>query len=81
MELQGKKFKSLLDTHQSLHFILYTHTDYNAEKIMQLYLVGILKEEREENKQQADESAKQIKLLEGTSVCFWTTKFFLSVLV
>lgn len=37
----------------------------NTEKHKCMELQGILKEEREENKQQADESAKQIKLLEG----------------
>lgn len=31
--------------------------------------VGILEEERKEKKKQADDSAKQIKLLEGTPVC------------
>lgn len=36
---------------------------------MQLHSVGILAGERKENKQQADESAKQIKLLQGMSVC------------
>lgn len=37
--------------------------------------IGILEEERKENKQQADESAKQIKLLQGTSVCLWIGMF------
>lgn len=32
---------------------------------------GILEKERKEKKQQADESTKQIKLLQGTSVCMW----------
>lgn len=40
---------------------------------MQLYFIGILEEERKENKQQAAESAKQIKLLQGTSVCVCVT--------
>lgn len=31
--------------------------------------VGILEEETKEKKKQADGSAKQIKLLEGTSIC------------
>lgn len=31
--------------------------------------VGILEEERKEKKKQADDSAKQIKRLEGTPVC------------
>lgn len=34
-----------------------------------IYFSGILEEERKEKKHQADESAKQIKLLQGTSVC------------
>lgn len=34
-------------------------------------LSGILEKERKENRQQADESAKQIKLLQGTSVFMW----------
>lgn len=33
-----------------------------------IYFSGILEEERKEKKHQADESAKQIKLLQGTSV-------------
>ncbi|KAF0036150.1 hypothetical protein F2P81_011462 [Scophthalmus maximus] len=37
----------------------------NTEKHKSMELLGILEEEREENKQQADESAKQIKLLQG----------------
>lgn len=43
---------------------------------MLVYFVGILEEERKENKQQADKSAKQIKLLQGTSVMFVDGKFF-----
>lgn len=35
---------------------------------MKLYFLGILGEERKENKQQADESAKKIKLLQGKLV-------------
>ncbi|KAG7228202.1 hypothetical protein INR49_013365 [Caranx melampygus] len=37
----------------------------NTEKHKCMELQGILEEERKENKQQADESAKQIKLLQG----------------
>lgn len=32
---------------------------------MKIYFLGILEAERKEKKQQADESAKQIKLLQG----------------
>lgn len=42
---------------------------------MSSYFVGILEEERKENKQQADESAKQIKLLKGISVLCGVTCF------
>lgn len=50
-------------------------TVYSCVKEMYFNFPGLLEEERKENKQQADESAKQIKLLQGTSMCLWGGQF------
>lgn len=42
---------------------------------MKLYFVGILEEERKDNKKQADESAKQIKRLQGKCDMFSEATF------
>lgn len=48
---------------------------------LHLYFKGSLDKERKENKQQADESAKQIKLLQGTFLYLWIGKRSRTVLV
>lgn len=76
MEIQGKNNNLWCWIHTNPLTVYCAHT---CMKLMQLHFVGILEEERKENKQQADESAKQIKLLQGTSVLFvdWKVLFIL----
>lgn len=45
---------------------------------LHLYSQGVLEKERKEKKQQADESAKQIKHLQGTFLYLWIRKFSLT---
>lgn len=65
MELQGKHFQCQEDTVLSPN--AHAHLSQMHE-INTNFFIGILEEERKEKKLQADESAKQIHLLQGICV-------------
>lgn len=68
LELQGDIKKIFDAKFCTVLNIVFTHA-HKYIKYMSLYFAGILEEERKETKQQADESAKQIKLLQGIFLC------------
>ena len=68
-----KNCKKHLHTHKDTHTDKDTHTRTHRSEILEstpsnfpgYYIVGLLEEEKSANKQQADESTKQTKLLQG----------------